>query len=249
MNAAGQVWAWGFNDTGQLGDGTVTTREITGADRRPVGRRRRAGRARHDDLPEGLIAARASAVDGVGAQVGQRAVLQRRQVRRRQAHLRVRCRPRTPPATGRRTGTTGRRRFRPAKPYCGIGVLRSLPACLLNARNSSVITAHTTCMPGIVAVVLAAARAVVAGQRVERAGLQVVAEHVALTHASHLITIEATVHLSRSRHVDVEQLADAVGDDARGQHDQHLAHRRLRPGCVRRSARSSSPARSLRPRR
>ena len=26
MNAAGDVWAWGYNDVGQLGDGTVTTR-------------------------------------------------------------------------------------------------------------------------------------------------------------------------------------------------------------------------------
>ena len=37
--------------------------------------------------------------------------------------------------------------FSPGKPYCGKGVLRSLPAALEKARNSLVITAHTVCRP------------------------------------------------------------------------------------------------------
>ena len=37
--------------------------------------------------------------------------------------------------------------FNPAKPNSGRGVLRSLPAEALKARNSSVMTAHTVCTP------------------------------------------------------------------------------------------------------
>ena len=95
---------------------------------------------------------------------------------------------------------------RPGKPYWGMGVVRSLPTDREYSRNSSVTTQHTTCSPGSSPWFSQQPGAVVAGERVEGAGFQVVSEHVDLGH----------VAASRRRRVAVLNCAHGNGADEVG---------------------------------
>ncbi len=208
-----------------------------GGDRRRARSTRSSGSSERAGRRPGLTL-RSRRRDGVRLEVGEIDVLERRHVRRLEDHAArmadVEC---LLPAVGAHAPLIARTES-PANPYCGIGVIRSLPCAVENSRKSSVTRQHTVCMPGSSPRFSQHPVAVVAGHRIVRARLEFGAEHVAL-------------HRPRSgdSDIDTDQFADAVGDRARHQHDHDLSNDRLRYRPFRETVRSPLRRTPRRPRR